>query len=157
MSATTRRIIYVIIYELVAILAVTLGLSAFGFGGGQSGAVAIASSTVAVIWNFIWTSMFEAWERRQESQTRTVKRRVVHSIGFEGGLMIFLIPVVAWILKVSLLEAFFLEAGILVFFLIYTFVFMWVFDKVWPPHTASAKANPETTNVTDPAEAKVQN
>lgn len=87
MSATTRRIIYVITYELVAILAVTLGLSLLGFGGGQSGAVAIASSTVAVIWNFIWTSMFEAWERRQESQTRTVKRRIVHSIGFEGGLM----------------------------------------------------------------------
>lgn len=140
MSATTRRIIYVITYELVAILAVTLGLSLLGFGGGQSGAVAIASSTVAVIWNFIWTSMFEAWERRQESQTRTVKRRIVHSIGFEGGLMFFLIPVVAWILKVSLFEAFVLEAGILVFFLIYTFVFMWIFDKIWPPHTASSKS-----------------
>lgn len=84
--------------------------------------------------------MFEAWERRQESQTRTVKRRIVHSIGFEGGLMFFLIPVVAWILKVSLFEAFILEAGILVFFLIYTFVFMWIFDKIWPPHASSAKS-----------------
>ncbi|HHT58292.1 PACE efflux transporter [Corynebacterium stationis] len=135
MSATTRRIVYVIAYELVGILAVTCGLSALGFDGGQSGAVAIASSTVAVTWNFIWTSMFEAWERRQESQTRTVKRRIVHAIGFEGGLTCFLIPVVAWVLKVSLLEAFFLQASILVFFLIYTFVFMWVFDKIWPPYT----------------------
>ena len=139
MSATTRRIIYVITYELVAILAVTLGLSALGFGGGASGAVAIASSPVAVLWNFIWTSLFEAWERRQESQTRTVKRRVVHSIGFEGGLMFFLIPVVAWILKVSLLEAFALEASILIFFLIYTFVFMWIFDKIWPPYAKTLK------------------
>jgi uncharacterized membrane protein len=135
LSATTRRIIYVIVYELVAIVAVTVGLSVLGFGGGQSGAVAIASSTVAVIWNFIWTSLFEAWERRQESKTRTVKRRIVHSIGFEGGLLVFLVPVVAWILKVSLLEALVLEAGLLVFFLIYTFVFMWVFDKIWPPYT----------------------
>lgn len=135
MSATTRRIVYVIVYELVGILVVTFGLSALGFGGGQSGAVAVASSTVAVTWNFIWTSMFEAWERRQESQTRTVKRRIVHAIGFEGGLTCFLIPVVAWVLKVSLLEAFFLQASILVFFLIYTFVFMWVFDKIWPPYT----------------------
>ena len=140
MSATTRRIVYVIAYELVGILAVTFGLSALGFDGGQSGAVAIASSTVAVTWNFIWTSMFEAWERRQESQTRTVKRRIVHAIGFEGGLTCFLIPVVAWVLKVSLLEAFFLQASILVFFLIYTFVFMWIFDKIWPPHAASAKS-----------------
>lgn len=138
MSPTIRRIIYVISYEIVAILLLTLGLLVLGFGGGQSGVLAVASSTIAVVWNFIWTTIFEAWERRQDSQTRTLPRRITHALGFEGGLVIFLLPVVAWILNVSLLQALILEAGILVFFLIYTFVFLWLFDRVLPPRDPSS-------------------
>lgn len=141
MSPALRRLIYVISYEIVAILLVTLTLVVLGFGGGQSGAVAIASSTVAVVWNFIWTTVFEAWERRQESRTRTLPRRIAHAIGFEGGLVIILLPIVAWILDISLLQAFVFEAGLLVFFLVYTFVFLWLFDKVLPPRSPGPGAD----------------
>ena len=133
MSPVVRRIIYVISYEIVAILLTTVGLVVLGFGGGHSGVVAVAASTVAVVWNYIWTTLFEAWESRQESQTRTLPRRIVHAIGFEGGLVVWLLPVVAWVLNVSLLQAFSLEVGLLAFFLVYTFVFAWLFDKVLPP------------------------
>lgn len=133
MSAVLRRIIYVVTYEVTAILFVSLALMALGHSGGGSTLVAIASSTVALLWNFVWTSVFEAWERRQASQTRTVRRRIAHAIGFEGGLVVFLIPLLAWILNVSLLDAFILELGILVFFLVYTFAFAWLFDIVLPP------------------------
>ena len=133
MSPVVRRIIYVISYELFAILLTTVGLVVLGFGGGSSGIVAVAASTIAVIWNYLWTTMFEAWERRQESQTRTLPRRIVYAIGFEGGLVVFLLPVMAWILQVSLLQAFSLEVGLLAFFLVYTFVFSWLFDRVLPP------------------------
>jgi len=132
-SPVVRRIIYVISYELFAILLTTVGLVVLGFGGGSSGIVAVAASTIAVIWNYLWTTMFEAWERRQESQTRTLPRRIVYAIGFEGGLVVFLLPVMAWILQVSLLQAFSLEVGLLAFFLVYTFVFSWLFDRVLPP------------------------
>lgn len=90
-----------------------------------------------MLWNYVWTTLFESWENRQVSQTRTLKRRIVHAIGFEGGLVVLLLPVVAWLLKVSLLEALVLETGLLVFFLVYTFVFAWLFDKVSPPHAAA--------------------
>ncbi len=133
MSPVVRRIIYVISYELIAILLTTIGLVALGFGGSNAGVVAVAASTVAVVWNFVWTTVFEAWEGRQESQTRTLPRRIAHAIGFEGGLVVLLLPIVAWILQVSLLQAFSLEVGLLAFFLVYTFVFAWLFDKVLPP------------------------
>jgi len=131
-SPHVRRIIYVTSYELVAILLTTLILVVVGFGGGSSGLVAVISSTVAVTWNYIWTTIFEFWEARQASQTRTVRRRIVYSVGFEGGLVVFLVPVLAWVLDVPLLEALRLQAGLLVFFLAYTFVFAWLFDRVWP-------------------------
>ena len=132
MSPHIRRIIYVISYEIVAILLTTLILVGVGFGGGSSGVVAVIASTVAVIWNYLWTTMFEFWEGRQVSKTRTVRRRVVHAVGFEGGLVVFLVPILAWVLDVSLLEALRLQLGLLIFFLVYTFVFAWLFDRVWP-------------------------
>lgn len=95
----------------------------------------MAASTVAVVWNYVWTTLFEMWERRQVSQTRTVLRRMVHAVGFEGGLVVLLLPIVAATLRVSLMQAFSLEVGLLVFFLVYTFVFAWLFDKIWPPIT----------------------
>ncbi|GFG85441.1 PACE efflux transporter [Mycolicibacter algericus] len=140
MSPVVRRVSYVISYEIVAIVLTALGLVVLGFGGGSSGVMAVTASTVAVLWNYIWNTVFEAWERRQRSPARTLRRRVAHAIGFEGGLVVFLLPIVAWILHVSLPRAFALEAGLLVFFLIYTFVFTWVFDKVWPP--IGARPNP---------------
>ena len=132
MSPHVRRIIYVVAYEIIAILVVTGALVVLGYGGGSSGLIAVVSSTVALVWNYVWTTMFEAWEKRQQSQTRTVGRRIVHAIGFEGGLIVFLVPIIAWILHISLLDALILEIGLLVFFLVYTFVFAWVFDIVLP-------------------------
>jgi uncharacterized membrane protein len=132
-SPALRRIVYVVSYELIAIALTTLGLAVLGFGGGSSGVVAVAASTVAVVWNFAWTTMFEMWERRQDSPTRTVARRIAHAFGFEGGLVVLLLPIVSWTLKVSLVQAFSLEIGLLAFFLVYTFAFAWLFDMVWPP------------------------
>lgn len=124
---------YVICYELIAVALTALGLVVLGFGGGSSGAVAVAASTVAVVWNYLWNTLFEKWEQRQQSQTRTVARRIIHAVGFEGGLVVLLLPIVAWTLRVSLLQAFGLEVGLLAFFLVYTFVFAWLFDTVLPP------------------------
>lgn len=139
MSPVVRRIIYVISYELIAIVLTALGLVVLGFGGGSSGVMAVTASTVAVVWNYLWNTMFELWERRQDSPARTLRRRIAHAIGFEGGLVVVLLPIVAAILRVSLLEAFGLEVGLLAFFLVYTFVFTWVFDKVMPPASPGAR------------------
>lgn len=140
MSPHVRRIIYVTSYELIAILATSVGLTLLGFAGGNSVALAITSSTIALTWNYIWTTLFEMWESRQESRTRTVRRRIAHAIGFEGGLVLFLVPAMAWILQVSLLEALRLEIGLLVFFLCYTFVYAWIFDRVFPPRHSRPEA-----------------
>lgn len=136
MSPVKRRIIYVLSYEVIAIVFVSVSLTLVGLGGGNSTLIAVVSSVVAVIWNFIWNTLFENWEKRQRSHQRTLGRRVVHSLGFEGGLVFFLVPIIALILGVGLVEAFFLELGLLIFFLIYTFVFAWIFDRILPPRAA---------------------
>ena len=58
-------------------------------------------------------------------------RRVAHALGFEAGLVVMLVPLFAWWLGVSLWQAFVLDLGLIVFFLVYTYVFNLGFDRVF--------------------------
>jgi uncharacterized membrane protein len=127
-----RRVIYVTLYELIAIAAATLGLAALtGQGAGHSSVVAVAASAIAVVWNLLFNWAFERWEARQVVRGRSVRRRIAHAIGFEGGLVFTLVPLFAWWFDVSLWQAFVMDLALIVFFLCYTFVFNWGFDRVF--------------------------
>lgn len=132
MQGLKRKIVYVSLFELfaVALTTTTLMLLA-GSSGAHASVAAVASSTVAVIWNFIFNSMFEAWEVRQATKGRSVARRIAHAIGFEGGLVAFLVPLFAWWLEISLWQAFIVDLWIVVFFLVYTFLFSLAFDRIF--------------------------
>ena len=132
MQGLKRKIVYVSLFELfaVALTTTTLMLLA-GSSGAHASVAALASSTVAVIWNFIFNSMFEAWEARQTKKGRSVARRIAHAIGFEGGLVAFLVPLFAWWLEISLWQAFIVDLWIVVFFLVYTFLFSLAFDRIF--------------------------
>ena len=132
LQGAKRRVLYVSLYELIAIAAATWGLSVLtGQGAGHSGVIAAAASGVAVVWNLVFNWAFERWESRQTVRGRSVARRVAHAIGFEGGLVFTLVPLFAWWFKVSLWDAFVMDLALIVFFLCYTFVFNWAFDRVF--------------------------
>ena len=132
MQGAWRRVLYVALYELIAIGVVTLALGLLTeHGWGSSGGLAVGSSLIAVLWNLVFNHFFERWERRQPTRGRSPARRVAHAIGFEGGLLLWLVPFIAWWLGVSLWHALLLDVGLLLFFLVYTFVFTWVFDRVF--------------------------
>jgi len=127
-----RKVVYVSLYEGFAILFASIGLAALSGGGAaQSTALAVMCSVIAVVWNLVFNSLFEAWESRQKVRGRSVWRRVAHAICFEGGLAAVLVPLFAWWLGVSLWEALVYDAALLIFFLVYTFVFNWCFDRVF--------------------------
>ncbi len=127
-----RRVIYVALYELIAIAAATAGLALVaGQSAGHSGVVAVAASAIAIVWNIVFHWAFERWEGRQSVKGRSVRRRIAHAIGFEGGLVFILVPLFAWWFQVTLWQALVMDLGLVVFFLCYTFVFNWVFDAVF--------------------------
>ncbi len=132
LQGTRRRVLYVGLYELLAIAIVTVVLLVFtGEGPGSAGGLAVGSSAIAIGWNLVFNALFEAWERRQPVRGRGVARRVAHAIGFEGGLLLWLVPFFAWWLGVSLWQALLMDLGLLVFFLGYTYVFTWMFDRLF--------------------------
>lgn len=98
-----RRVVYVTLYELIAIVAATIGLMLLSNqAAGHSGVVAVLASAIAVLWNLLFNTLFERWEARQTVRGRSLRRRAAHAIGFEGGLALILIPVFAWWFNVSL-------------------------------------------------------
>lgn len=132
MQGLKRRVIYVSTYEIIGLGISSLGLALLsGTQLNHTGPLAFLITTIAVSWNFIYNLIFEAWEKRQTLRQRTVKRRVAHAIGFQLTLVVFLIPLIAWWMNISFLEAFLLDAALIVIIPIYTFIFNWSFDRLF--------------------------
>ena len=127
-----RRVVYVGLYEAIAIVAATAGLSALsGQGAAHSGVIAAVSSVIAICWNVVWNHLIEMWESRQTTRGRSLWRRIAHALGMEGGLVFMLVPLFAWWFDVSLWQALVMDIGLLLFFLVYTFAFNWSFDRLF--------------------------
>jgi len=140
LSAIKRRLVYVALFETTAILFATLVLMWINSGSAQDSLpVAIMMSTAAVVWNYLFNMGFEAWEVRKQIKVRTLAVRSVHAMGFEGGLIIICLPMYMLWYDVGVWTAFTMEAVLLLFFLVYTFVFTLIFDQFFSfPHQAPA-------------------
>jgi uncharacterized membrane protein len=142
MQGTLRRIVYVALYEAIAIVMASIGLMLMsGAGVFDSGVLAAVTSAIAVAWNGVFNALFERWEARQQNRERTLGRRIVHALGFELGLVVFLVPLMAWWLDVSLWQALVMDLSLVVFFLVYTFVFTWAFDAIFGPPSSAMPAS----------------
>jgi uncharacterized membrane protein len=93
--------------------------------------LAVVLSTMALTWNYVFNWIFERWESRQSVRGRSFARRLAHGAGFEGGLVIILLPVMSLWLDISLTTAFLANLGLLAFFFFYAIAFTWCFDRVF--------------------------
>ena len=132
MQGIKRRAAYVALYELIAVIITTYGLAYIsGRDLAQSGLVAAITSFLAIIWNVGYNYGFEYIEAKLARAGRSLICRVIHAVGFEIGLALMVVPMLALTLKVSLLTALLTNIGIMAFFLGYTFVFNLAFDRVF--------------------------
>ena len=143
LSPKSRRVLQAVLYELFALAFVAPMLSwLFGRSGWSTIALTLLMSTIALVWNYVFNSFFERWEAKQAVTGRSWRRRVAHGFGFECGLATILVPVMALWLDITLWQALVADIGILLFFLVYTVVFTWCFDRVFglPSSTKIASA-----------------
>ncbi len=120
------------LYEVIAIAVVGPVLSlAFDQPPTSTFGLAVVLSTIALAWNYVFNWLFERWESRQIVRGRSLVRRLAHGAGFEGGLVVILLPVMSFWLDISLVEAFIANLGLLVFFFVYAIAFTWAFDRVF--------------------------
>lgn len=134
MRTTRDRIRHAISFEVIGLLLITpIGALAFDQPMEAIGVVAFVSATIATGWNYLYNLMFDhALLRLRGAVQKTVPIRAVHAILFEGGLILILLPFIAWYLGVSLLEAFLMDVSFAIFYLGYAFVFNWAYDVIFP-------------------------
>ena len=134
MRTTSDRIRHAISFEVVGLLLITpLGALAFDKPIEDIGVVAFVSATIATGWNYLYNLLFDhALLRLRGSVLKTLPVRAVHAVLFEAGLLLVLLPFIAWYLGVTLVEAFLMDVSFAIFYLGYAFVFNWVYDVIFP-------------------------
>ena len=145
MSPIIRRVLQAVLYEAIAIVVVGPALSiAFHKPQASTFGLAVVLSTIALAWNYGFNWIFERWESRQTVRGRSLARRLAHGAGFEGGLVIILVPVMSLWLEISPAVAFLANLGLLMFFFVYAIAFTWAFDRVFGLPASAARTDPKT-------------
>lgn len=127
-----ERVFHAISFEVFALaMIIPLGLWVTNKEAVEVTLIGVGMSLFVVIWNYIYNSLFDRWFGADRQQ-RGLLIRLLHTLGFEGGLIVFTLPVMAWILQITWLQALVLEAGFLIFFLFYATTFNYGYDKLQP-------------------------
>lgn len=135
MRSTADRIRQAVSFEVIGLLIVTpLFAWLFKHPLDEIGVLALLGATTATMWNYLFNLGFDQllqWWRGDLH--KTLPLRAVHAIFFEGTLLLILLPVFAWWLDISLLNAFLMDLFFAAFYMAYTFVFTWGYDGLFPP------------------------
>ncbi|MFC5473902.1 multidrug/biocide efflux PACE transporter [Paraherbaspirillum soli] len=125
-----ERAAHALVFEILA-LAICAPVLAWAMGSSMAhaGLLTLMISLIAMLWNMIFNTLFERVERHW-GLVRTFAVRVMHAVAFEAGLVAAVVPLAAWWLKISWFDALLLDIGLLLFFLPYTVVFNWAYDKL---------------------------
>ncbi|MGU9932122.1 PACE efflux transporter [Enterobacter asburiae] len=127
-KSVKERVFHAVIFEVTANVIIALSLAwLMKVSVLQSGSLSVISALTATVWNFIFNKLFDFLQKKYQFQ-RTFLVRAIHAVGFETGLIISLIPVAMVMLNLTVAEAFFVEIGLVLFFLPYTMLFNWLYD-----------------------------
>lgn len=147
MRSASDRLRHALSFEIIALFLVTpLGAWIFARPLDEIGIVAVVSATIATGWNYLYNLLFDhALLRISGHVNKSIAMRVLHALLFEAGLLLVLLPFIAWYLGVSLLEAFLMDISFAAFYLVYAFVFNWLYDLIFPipaTHPRQNSGNP---------------
>lgn len=116
MRTRLDRIRHAVCFEIIGLILLVGVLSQLGFDSSHIGVVGIAFSILATGWNYIYNIWFDRiLYRRYKTIVKTTAIRIIHSLGFEAGLLLVTIPILSWVLKVTLWQAFVLDIGMVLF------------------------------------------
>ena len=130
MLFSKRRIVHALSYEIILLIVIAVVLSYFfDLPLEVTGLLGVVMALTSVIWNMVFNHFFEKFEK-QRNLKRTVPVRILHAIGFEGGLMLATIPMIAYALNMGIWQAIVLDFSLTLGILMYTFVFQWCYDTL---------------------------
>jgi len=130
MLISKRRIVHALSYEIILLVIIAMALSfIFDMPMEVTGTLGIVMALTSVFWNMTFNHFFEKFEAKRKLK-RTIGVRILHAIGFEGGLMLATIPMVAYAMDMSIWQAILLDFSMTMCIFVYTFIFQWCYDAI---------------------------
>lgn len=133
------RLRSILLFEIIGLILVSpLASSITGHGIAEMGVLVLIISLIAMAWNGLFNHSFDRIELAYGGHlsTRGWLVRFLHAVLFELGLVLATVPLIAWWLKMGLWDAVLLDAGFIVFYLLYTLLFNRVYDHFYPLQTS---------------------
>jgi len=90
---------------------------------------------IAAVWNGCYNTGFDWVEGRltgRQSDQRPLRLRILHALGFEGGLLTLSLPVIMWWTGMDWLTALIADIGLALSYVVYAFGFNLAYDRVFP-------------------------
>lgn len=129
------RIRHAVFYEIFGLI-MAVPLAAWGFETDlvKTGILGIFFSLLAMIWNVIYNYYFDIvlLKNGRNPAHRGFLLRTVHAVLFEAGFIIVSVPAITWWLSLSLIEALAMDLSFTLFYVGYTYVYNWVYDRIFP-------------------------
>jgi len=125
-----ERVFQSVLFEVLALIMSITGLVIFTNHdiNSLSGTMIVVAS-MAMIWNYSFNYIFDLYFKGEKTK-RSFRLRIMHVLLFETGLLVLTVPVMAYILGLSLWEAFWMDLGVTIFITIYAFVFNLTYDHL---------------------------
>lgn len=134
MRTSADRLRHTILFEVLLLLVVTpICMMVFHTNAQTATFTAVALSLIAMIWNYVFNYLFDYIALKLKGTTKKTKtQRVYHALIFEVGLLVFTIPLLAWALDLSFIDAFLTDLGFVVGAVVYAYFFNLFYDSVFP-------------------------
>ena len=134
MRSFPDRVRHTVMFEIIGLaLVIPGGAMLFNLPATHMGVIGVGSATVATLWNFVYNLGFDHAMLRFAGHTRkSLGLRVLHALLFEGGLLVLLLPPMAWYLGMGLWQTFVMDLAIVGFYVVYAFLFNLIYDRVFP-------------------------
>lgn len=125
-----ERVFHAVLFEFFAIIfTVILTSWLTDHSAAALTSVIVLISVIAMVWNFIFNWLFDKIVTGERVK-RGLGIRILHSVLFEGGLLIFTLPLVMYMLNITLWHAFVMDIGMTLFVLVYSVIFNWIYDHL---------------------------
>lgn len=110
------RIRHALSFEIIGLaLIIPLGSVVFGMPAEDIGIVGVVSATIATAWNYLYNLGFDRHAAQAGHNAKTVAIRVAHAVLFELGLLLVLMPFIAWYLDISIIHALVMDVSFALF------------------------------------------
>lgn len=125
-----ERIFHAVLFEVLGVLFATpLAMWLTGKSVLSMAALSAVISGMAMLWNMLFNWLFDRLQIRYGFH-RNVWVRILHACCFEIGLIIMVVPLVAWWVETTLWHALVVDIGLVLFFLPYSFFYNLSYDLI---------------------------